>query len=85
MNKMSYAGMTIHASVLATCPLQFRFPRSKAKRIRKKWAKDGRNFKRVPTSYLMNNNILIAHPEIVNAIRKKIDQEATTCFYGRQP
>jgi hypothetical protein len=28
-------------------PIQFRFPRSKKKRIRKKWRKDPRNFKRL--------------------------------------
>jgi len=28
-----------------TAPIQFRFPRSKKKRIRKKWRKDTRNFR----------------------------------------
>ena len=30
-----------------TTPIQFRFPRSKKKRIRKKWGKDSRNFRRL--------------------------------------
>jgi len=32
---------------LVTTPIQFRFPRSKKKRIRKKWGKDPRNFRRL--------------------------------------
>ena len=30
-----------------TTPIQFRFPRSKKKRVRKKWRKDTRNFRRL--------------------------------------
>lgn len=30
---------------IVTTPIQFRFPKSKKKRIRKKWRKDTRNFR----------------------------------------
>lgn len=45
---------TLHESIYATDLVQIRFPRSKKKRIRKKWAKDKRNFVRRPAAYLIN-------------------------------
>ena len=36
--------------------VQFRFPRCKRKRIRKKWAKDPRNWRTVHTAYMLNDD-----------------------------
>jgi hypothetical protein len=52
---------------------QFRFPRSKKKRIRKKWAKDKRNWKVVPEyKAVFINGCLYAHPDVLERIRKKV-------------
>jgi len=49
---------------------QVRFPRSKKKRIRKKWCKDRRNwvFEKTPLCYQMGNKIICA-PEVMGQIR----------------
>lgn len=50
---------------------QFRFPRSKKRRIRNKWAKQPKNFKAwlEPRAYQIGNKI-IAHPALIAQIRK---------------
>lgn len=45
---------------------QFRFPRSKKRRIRKKWAARQQNFKQVPNTtlyYLPKQGVIYCHPE----------------------
>jgi hypothetical protein len=51
----SCAGMPIYQSPLLIDSRQVRFPRSKKRRIRKKWSKDKRNYKDFPS-----DNILVA-------------------------
>lgn len=50
---------------------QVRFPRSKKRRIRKKWSKRDRNWKRVPVGeppiYHIGNNI-VAHPRVMRLV-----------------
>ncbi len=43
--------------------VQFRFPKTKKKRIQKKWAKQTHNFRQVPVNnaYVVGNTIII-HP-----------------------
>lgn len=50
--------------------VQWRFPRSKKRRIRKKWAKDKRNWRSVmvPTAVLLGG-VMFAHPSIVEKLR----------------
>jgi len=43
---------------LLTTPIQFRFPRSKKKRIRKKWRKDPRNFRKLLDDQLIDFEIV---------------------------
>ena len=51
---------------------QVRFPRSKKRRIRKKWANREINYRtnNVPTAYRMGKDIL-AHPAIVEQLKRK--------------
>ncbi len=53
---------------------QFRFPKTRKKRIIKKWAKLNRNFKQVPHkfAYVMNNNTLIVHPDEFEQIKHMV-------------
>ena len=49
--------------------VQHRKPKSKSKRIHKKWAKDQSNFKQVPiTSVYVVDNKVIMHPEIMKQL-----------------
>ncbi len=45
--------------------VQHRIPKSKSKRIRKKWSKNTANFKQVPITsmYVLNNSSIIMHPD----------------------
>ena len=53
---------------------QYRFPRSKKKRIRNKWAKDPRNF--MPSRRVcVAAGVLICHPVVAAEIRQKIAKE----------
>src|ERR1043166_6115606 len=57
--------------------IRFRFPRSKKKRIRRKWAKQEKNYRQEPMKdmYMMGDT-LIAHPLIAKVLRNKISLEA---------
>lgn len=67
----SLFSMKVMSSPFCTVRTQSRFPRSKKKRMRKKWAKDQRNWREEPTAYLFNNKDIIAHPGIIQAIREE--------------
>ena len=62
-------GMPVYESPHVITRRQFRKPRSKRKRIRKKWAKDPRNFKSTPSFMQMGNKILI-HPSLMQSVRE---------------
>lgn len=55
---------------------QFRFPKSKAKRIRKKWSKNWDNFKSVQATndviYKMGN-ALIVHPKLIGKLKAALE------------
>lgn len=61
-------GIKVISSPYATTREQFKFPRSKKKRIRKKWAKNykynNEYFKDVPGIWIVGRNI-IGHPTII--------------------
>jgi hypothetical protein len=76
----SLSGIPIRESNLAlTPPKQFRFPRTKKKRIRKKWAGRPENFKQFPTIYRMGKE-LIAHPQIVAQLRRDFAKAHAAAF-----
>jgi hypothetical protein len=66
------AGLTVHSDQYMRDWKQVRFPRSKKRRIRKKWTKQRKNFGWVPspTIYRMGN-MIIAHPKTINAFIRK--------------
>lgn len=54
---------------------QTRFPKSKSRRIRRKWTKRQSNWSMVPRmSYYMMGNQLIAHLVMIEKIRRAIGQ-----------
>jgi len=56
--------------------IQFRFPRSKKKRIRKKWAKQNKNYKFIPKQeMLIMGNQIICHPIIAQQIRDVVEEK----------
>ena len=55
-------GIKIIASTYCTTRQQYRFPRSKKKRMQKKWRKDQRNWREQPVMYMFGNDF-VAHPE----------------------
>lgn len=67
-------GMNIHVSphIPRFTIKQFRFPRSKGKRIQKKWAKDPRNRRQFPVKnvYVLNGNTIVMHPEDYAKIKR---------------
>jgi hypothetical protein len=62
-------GIDIISSELCVERIQFRFPRSKKSRIRNKWKKNDRNFKRIPKIFKMGDTI-IAHPSLIQQLKK---------------
>lgn len=58
---------------------QVRFPRSKKRRIRKKWAKQRRNFKgekvQLPVAYLINNQVLVMNSAAFLDFKKRSELE----------
>jgi hypothetical protein len=51
---------------------QFRFPRSRKLRIRKKWQNREENFRHVPAFYVTGNAVY-CHPSLYERIRKEIE------------
>lgn len=60
------------------CVEQFRFPRTKKRRIRNKWAQRDINFRPARKGFLMGND-LIVHPTVAARLRTQmlIDGDAT--------
>lgn len=65
-----YGGFQIVESKTLVIKYQYRFPKSKRRRIRKKWKKDLKNWKTKvdPQCYFLNNQI-ICHPEVAEKLR----------------
>jgi hypothetical protein len=68
--------------------LQVKFPRSKKKRIRRKWAKDQRNWKTVPQGvvYVVDGR-MVMHPDLAGKLaeelgRRAMDRIASRIYYG---
>lgn len=52
---------------------QVRFPRSKKRRMRKKWAKQRRNFGFAPSPRIYRiGDTIIGHPEVIAKIKRKL-------------
>jgi hypothetical protein len=68
-----FYGLRIVTSVLMADREQFRFPRSKRKRIRKKWAKKAENWKCVPweKAYQIGDTLHM-HPQMAEQLRRAV-------------
>jgi len=55
---------------------QVRFPRSKKKRIRRKWAKDPRNWRSFPKTeiYELQGGVVFMHPDVAAELRKRLKE-----------
>lgn len=54
---------------------QYRFPRCKKKRVRKKWTKDLKNFRPIKTSYLLTGSAgstLVGHPILIFKMKEEL-------------
>lgn len=70
MNNLSaYYGLKIFESPLIAKRVQFRHPRSRKRRIRRKWAARAENFKDAPTAYRVGD-VVYAHPEWIRKIKE---------------
>jgi hypothetical protein len=52
--------------------VQFKFPRTKKKRIQKKWRKNQKNFRQVPVreAMVLNGDTMIIHPDDMKLIKR---------------
>lgn len=56
--------------------VQVRFPRSKKRRIRRKWAKQSCNFRHVPqTTIYVARDFIILHPAMADRLRDRLEEE----------
>lgn len=62
--------MQIYISQLLSKQVQFRFPRSKKKRIKRKWQKDKRNFRTDQNQAIIAGDKIFVSPEVYEEIRK---------------
>jgi len=54
--------------------VQYKFPKTKRKRILKKWSKRSENFRQIPvkSAYITNNDTLFIHPDELREIQHKL-------------
>lgn len=75
---MNISGIKVQTNPLLVESFQCRFPRSKSKRIVKKWRKDARNWKTVPSKKVLHfaqTNTIICHPSLLPALEKAVQFE----------
>jgi len=59
---------------------QMRFPRSKGRRIRKKWRRDSRNFRFVPLNKIYRvGDTLVAHPAVIEQLKVAVTRIDAQC------
>jgi hypothetical protein len=77
-------GMQIITNTWLTKRVQVKFPRSKKKRIRKKWAKCSKNFKEVPDmSYFITGRTIIMHPVALEKLKRCVRKQGTDTGAGK--
>ena len=63
-------GMEVRTSSFLVDKVQFRFPRSKKKRMRKKWARQEKNYHFVPSNSIWTiGGSIYVHPQVLNRMR----------------
>ena len=73
------AGIRVIISPSAQERKQFRFPRTKKRRIQEKWAKREGNFKYWPMAFRLGD-VVVMHP----AIKARLDQEESLLVFSNQ-
>lgn len=76
---MTLCGFKIYAVQHMTLREQFRWPRSKKRRIRKKWARLDRNWRSRPDPNLIFDEVreaLYGHPATIEALRHRLARDA---------
>lgn len=62
-----YLGCPVYTSEFAVSTRQYRFPRTKRARVRKKWSKNKKNFKTFPAVVAVGHSIIV-HPSLKDRI-----------------
>jgi hypothetical protein len=75
MTALPFVGIPVVETELAVHRRQVRFPRTRKRRIQKKWRKDVRNWTNTPCSYLVTGIGLVCHPLIAAQIRAAVLRE----------
>lgn len=70
-----FPGVQIVESILAVDRRQVRFPRTKKRRIQKKWQKQERNWRSTPAAFLLEGHTLYCHPVVARQLRDQLRRE----------
>lgn len=76
-NMMNHMHKIITTHLMPTKKVQFRFPKSKKKRIQKKWRKNTNNWKEVFTNEIIYHPLhdsFIMSPEQAEKLKKRLDE-----------
>ena len=75
VNPQRVGGMLIVTSDAMVDRVRYRYCRSKKKRIKKKWAKDPRNYRNVPkTDVIVRFDTIVCHPAILDSIKRLMER-----------
>ena len=74
LQSLSHVGIQIIEAPWMVDRRQVRFPRSKKKRIRRKWARDPRNWRMFPKTeiYEIQGGVVFMHPDVAAELRKRL-------------
>lgn len=75
---LAFAGLRVVESEFAVDRRQVRFPRSRRRRIRQKWAKDESNFTSKPAMYRFADGTVLVHPILARQLRNQLEREQET-------
>lgn len=83
----TFSGYTIEINDFLCCrpeQIQYRFPKSKKIRIKKKWRKQLRNFKTVEKhyTYKVDNRIIVSN-KIYNKLKDKVNERVNRTIVGK--
>ena len=82
MQNQMLQGNPVYVSSYLVVREQFRFPRTKRKRIRKKWAKRTKNFRQFPDPkmYLVKGIGYMGHPATVQKLKELTQKDGLYAF-----
>lgn len=65
------SGISVYQSAGAISRTQVKFPRSKKKRMQKKWRKDERNYDLRPAAFMISGKLMV-HPALMDNLKKRV-------------